>query len=74
MNPNEYPHIAESTKETLDKDIRKILSNAENQARDILKEHQVEVKKIAEMLLCYGTLNKSDIINLFQRLHYEKRD
>ena len=74
LNPNEYPHIAESTKETLDKDIRKILSNAENQARDILKEHQLEVKKIAEMLLRYGTLNKSDIINLFQRLHHEKRD
>ena len=68
LNPHEYPYITESMKESLCKDIQKILSDAENQARDILKKYQQEVKKIAEMLLRYGSLNRSDIINLFSEV------
>ena len=65
LNPGEYAYISESMKESLGRDIQKILSNAENQARDILKEHQQEIEKIAKTLLLHGSLNKNDIINLF---------
>ena len=65
LNPNEYPHIAESMKESLCKDIQKILTDSEIQARDMLEEHQQEVVRIAEKLLRYKTLNRSDIMNLF---------
>lgn len=68
LNPNECQYITGSIRELLCKDIQKILSDAENQARDILKEHQQEVEKTAEMLLRYGTLNRCDILNLFSEV------
>ena len=60
LNPCEYPHIDESVKENICKDIQTILFDAEKHARDILKEHKNQIEKIAEKLLIKGTLNKDD--------------
>ena len=69
LNPNEYTHITESVKESLCKDIQKILSDAENQAREILGKHQEKVKRIAASLLKNGTLDKGDILKFFNEAY-----
>jgi cell division protease FtsH len=65
LNPEEYPAISESMKENICKDIQKILTDAAAQAKEILENHRLEIKKIAEKLLLCGTLNQTEINNLF---------
>ena len=67
LNPCEYPHIDESVKENICKDIQTILFDAEKHAKEILEKHHAKVINLADLLLNNGTLNKSEISDFFSR-------
>ncbi|KAB0805254.1 hypothetical protein PPYR_02224 [Photinus pyralis] len=56
-----YEQLGPSTNETVDHEIKRILTESYDRARSILKAHAKEHKALAEALLKYETLDADDI-------------
>ncbi|XP_054707959.1 ATP-dependent zinc metalloprotease YME1L-like [Uloborus diversus] len=56
--------LAQSTTEVIDAEIKRILLESYERAKNILKTHSKEHKNIAEALLKYETLDANDVKNL----------
>lgn len=66
LNPCEYSYVSDFVKDNICNDIQKILSDAEKHAREILKEHKMQVEKTAKMLLINDTLDKDDFYSIME--------
>jgi ATP-dependent metalloprotease len=58
--------LSPATQELLDQEIKKILQDSYDRAKNILKTHSFELKLIAEHLLLHETLNSDQIKNLIE--------
>ncbi len=54
-------HISESTAQIIDEEIRRIIEEAENTARDVLSEHMDDLHTVAKGLLEYETLSGEEV-------------
>ena len=54
-------HISEATAQIIDEEIRRIIEEAENKARDVLTEHMDDLHALAKGLLEYETLSGDDV-------------
>ena len=59
------PAYSESTAAAIDSEIRRIINEGHEQARQIIEAHREQHKVIAEALLKYETLNEDQILSLF---------
>jgi len=59
------PTYSEHTANLIDSEVRRIIGEAHDTARQILEEHKAEHKIIADALLKYETLDEKQILSLF---------
>ncbi|XP_054162272.1 ATP-dependent zinc metalloprotease YME1L-like [Oppia nitens] len=59
--------LAASTSENIDSEIKKMLQDSYERAKNILKTHNREHKLIAEALIKYETLNADDVKNILMK-------
>lgn len=55
----------------IDAEIKKILSDSYERAKNILKSHPKELKSLAEALLKYETLDAEDVTAIMERKHVD---
>ncbi|WP_262316687.1 ATP-dependent zinc metalloprotease FtsH [Lacticaseibacillus parakribbianus] len=61
----QMPAYSQETAAAIDDEIRKIIADAHEQAREIIESHREQHKAIAEALLKYETLNEKEILEIF---------
>lgn len=64
---DEKGNLSSSTQEMLDQEIKKMLHESYDRAKNILKTHSVELKLIAEALLTHETLDVDQIKSLIEK-------
>jgi len=67
QNSSEYPQeriYSQATQELIDNEVRKLISDAHDRTRELLRKHQEGLIKVAERLLAKEKLSKDDMIEL----------
>ncbi|BDR56248.1 ATP-dependent zinc metalloprotease FtsH [Xylocopilactobacillus apis] len=59
------PVYSQETAAKIDKEIKRIINEAHDEARNIISEHKEQVTVIAEALLKYETLDEKEILSLY---------
>ncbi|KAF5374845.1 hypothetical protein D9758_000399 [Tetrapyrgos nigripes] len=65
--------FSEKTAETLDTEVRKMITNMYDRTRNLLKEHKDDVEKVAKLLLDKEVLTREDMINLLGKRPFAGR-
>lgn len=60
------PVYSQETAAKIDKEIKRIINEAHDEARNIISEHKEQVTVIAEALLKYETLDEKEILSLYK--------
>lgn len=63
---------SEATAELIDREVRSILQDGWEKARDVRKEHRENLENLAEELISRETLSSQEIANLFDLPHSER--
>ncbi|WP_125587952.1 ATP-dependent zinc metalloprotease FtsH [Companilactobacillus jidongensis] len=61
----QIPAYSEDTAKAIDQEVKRLLDEGHEQAREIIESHREQHKLIAEALLKYETLNEKEILSLF---------
>ena len=72
----QHQNVSEATAQIIDEEIRRLVTEGEQDARRILTEHRDDLEKIAQALLEYETLSGDDIKRLLagEELHRDDGD
>ncbi|PFH54783.1 hypothetical protein AMATHDRAFT_318 [Amanita thiersii Skay4041] len=66
--------FSERTAETLDAEVRKMITNAYDRTRNLLKEHREDVEKVASLLLEKEVITREDMVNLLGKRPFSRSD
>jgi cell division protease FtsH len=70
---SEQRDYSESVAETIDAEVRRLVSNAYDRARTILSEYRQQLDDIAERLIEVETIDRDEFVEIFNRPVQEKR-
>ncbi len=68
------PAYSQETAATIDSEVRRIINEAHENAREIIEAHREQHKIIAEALLKYETLDEKQILSLFKTGKMPEKD
>ena len=63
----EYRKYAEATQHLIDREVARLLREAEERARELLTEHREQLDKLAELLLEHETIDGEAVYDLVGR-------
>ncbi|KAF8640855.1 hypothetical protein AX17_000503 [Amanita inopinata Kibby_2008] len=66
--------FSERTAETLDAEVRKMITNAYERTRDLLTAHREDVEKVAQLLLEKEVITREDMIKLLGKRPFSRPD